>query len=118
MGLSTMGACITAGPNRALVKSGTCAAGEDGNGPQVTGDGGCIFVMPFCQTYGELDLTIKTIQLHSQKVLSKKGVDVSLHGVAQVRINKVHATHTLRLTVLVTCGTLMCVCLDPDDLTL
>lgn len=83
-----MGACITAGPNRALIKSGTCAAGEDGNGPQVTGDGGCIFVMPFCQTYGELDLTIKTIQLHSQKVLSKKGVDVSLHGVAQVRINK------------------------------
>jgi len=85
----TMGCClcITSGPNRALIKSGACVSGHDG-GPQVIGDGGCICVLPFCQTYGTLDLTIKTVSLDSKRVLSKKGVNVSLHGVAQVRINK------------------------------
>lgn len=80
--------CITSGPNRALIKSGSCVQGQEGNGPMVIGDGGCICVLPFCQTYGTLDLTIKTVTLESERVLSKKGVNVTLHGVAQVRINK------------------------------
>jgi flotillin len=54
----------------------------------VIGEGGCIFVLPCCQTYDLLDLTIRTIDLQSNDVLSKKGVKVSLNGVAQVRIHK------------------------------
>merc|ERR1712100_401734 len=80
-----MGQCVTTGPNKALIKSGVCASSE---GPMVIGEGGCIFVLPCCQTYDLLDLTIRTIDLQSNDVLSKKGVKVSLNGVAQVRIHK------------------------------
>ena len=45
-------------------------------------------MLPCCQTYDLLDLTIRTIDLQSNDVLSKKGVKVSLNGVAQVRIHK------------------------------
>lgn len=78
------GKCVTAGPDKALVLSGCGRSG----GTEVLPEGGCACVLPFCQQCHELALTIRTIDLKSDNVLSKKGVEVTLHGVSQVRFIK------------------------------
>merc|ERR1711907_171697 len=78
------GKCVTAGPDKALVLSG-CGRR---NGTEVLPEGGCACVLPFCQQCHALALTIRTIDLKSDGVLSKKVVEVTLHGVSQVRFIK------------------------------
>jgi len=78
------GKCVTAGPDKALVLSG-CGRR---NGTEVLPEGGCACILPFCQQCHSLALTIRTIDLKSDGVLSKKGVEVTLHGVSQVRFIK------------------------------
>lgn len=70
----------TCGPNEAMVVSGVCL----GNPALILG--GQKYVWPF-QIVQRLSLNLMTIMIDSQQVFSKKGVKVSVLGVAQVQVN-------------------------------
>ena len=47
-----------------------------------------------CETYGKLSLEIMTLNLHTERAETSKGVPVSVKGVAQVRTHTGFRTHT------------------------
>eukprot|EP00935_MAST-01C_sp_MAST-1C-sp1_P000169 g169.t1 len=65
-------------PNEALVISGC-------RGSKIK-VGKCAFVFCLCETYGKLSLEIMTLNLHTERAETSKGVPVSVKGVAQVKV--------------------------------
>lgn len=70
----------TCGPNEAMVVSGCCLSK-----PSYV-PGGRIFVLPGIQQIQRLPLNVMTLQVHSPKVYTQKGVPISVTGIAQVKI--------------------------------
>jgi len=71
----------TAGPHQALVKSGVF------HSKTVIVKGGRVFQIPCLQTVRRLKLHVMTINIRSTDVNCTNGVQVSVDGVAQVKVN-------------------------------
>ena len=70
-----------AGPEAALIKTGFGTSQADVR----TGD--CVCVWPCCQWVDKIECTCISIQIESRQVLTLLGVEVSLDGMVQVRID-------------------------------
>uniref|UniRef100_A0A915KTK8 Band 7 domain-containing protein n=1 Tax=Romanomermis culicivorax TaxID=13658 RepID=A0A915KTK8_ROMCU len=84
----------TCGPNEALVVSGCCYS------KPFYCAGGRVWVWPSIQQIQKISLTTMTLVVESPRVYTKKGVSVSVTGIAQVKIsgqNKEMLAHACQL---------------------
>ena len=68
-----------AGPNEALIRSG------GGKQPKII-VGGRLFAVPILQMVQRLDLGVSTLEVGTIQVYTKEGVQISVDGVAQVKV--------------------------------
>uniref|UniRef100_A0A8C7P196 Flotillin n=1 Tax=Oncorhynchus mykiss TaxID=8022 RepID=A0A8C7P196_ONCMY len=70
----------TCGPNEAMVVSGCLRS------PPVMIAGGRVFVLPCFQKIQRISLNILTLSVKSEKVYTRRGVPISVTGIAQMKI--------------------------------
>ena len=67
-----------------MVKTGMCVGGSDNRSVTV---GGCTCYLPCIQELHRMELTVMTIKVNSEKVVTKEGVEITAEGISQVRID-------------------------------
>eukprot|EP00300_Choanocystis_sp_HF-7_P018967 c20194_g1_i1.p1 GENE.c20194_g1_i1~~c20194_g1_i1.p1 ORF type:complete len:501 (+),score=134.68 c20194_g1_i1:36-1505(+) len=81
-----MGQVVVAGPNEAVVVTGPRG------GRTVVG--GCLYAMPIVDEVQRLSLGLMTLTIHSHEAECASGVQVSIEGVCQVKIDALDETDT------------------------
>lgn len=67
-----------------MVKTGMCVGGSESRAVTV---GGCTCFWPCIQELHRMELTVMTIKVNSEKVVTKEGVEITAEGISQVRID-------------------------------